>query len=150
MERPASYNTKQRETILSFIASLGGGHVTAAQITKHFESCGAPVGRATVYRHLDKLAESGKIRRYSVDGITGACFQYISNNEDCQAHLHLKCESCGALLHLSCEMLGEIQRHMSARHAFQINPTKTLLYGKCEACLHAADCLSNITEVPAH
>lgn len=134
--RPESYITKQYEAILSYIASLGGSHVTAAQIVEHFDNEGSSIGRTTVYRHLDKLTESGKIRRYAVDGISGACFQYINHNEDCRVHLHLKCENCGKLLHLHCDMLDEIQRHMSAQHAFQINPVKTVLYGKCESCLH--------------
>jgi len=136
MKRPASYNTKQREAILSHIASLGGSHVTASQIVEHFEDEAISIGRTTVYRHLAKLTESGKIRRYTIDGISGACFQYINHNEDCQVHLHLKCENCGKLLHLSCTMLSEIQKHMSDQHAFQINPVKTVLYGKCESCFH--------------
>lgn len=136
MKRPASYNTKQREAVLFYIASLGGGHVTAAQIVGYFETGDFPIGRTTVYRHLDKLTMSGKIRKYTVNGISGACYQYINHDESCRSHLHLKCESCGKLLHLDCDMLNEIQCHMSDEHAFQIDPLKTVLYGKCKSCLH--------------
>ena len=135
MSRPASYNTKQREAVLSYIASLGGSHVTAAQIAAYFSGGGAHIGRTTIYRHLDKLTESGKIRKYTVDGTSGACFQYIGNTEGCHTHLHLKCEGCGELLHLRCDALDEIQRHISDEHAFQVNSVKTVFYGKCDNCL---------------
>ena len=134
MGRPLNYHTKQLEAILQYIASPGSGHVTAAQIMAHFAHSGARIGRATVYRHLDKLTESGHVRRYTIDGISGACFQYTGQCEDCPLHLHLKCEACGKLIHLDCELLPEIARHMLHSHSFQINPAKTVLYGQCKSC----------------
>jgi len=134
MKRPVRYNTKQRKAILSYIASLSGSHITAAQITAHFENEDFPIGRTTIYRHLDKLTENGRVRKYTIDGISGACFQYVNCDEDCPADFHLKCESCGALIHLQCDMLKEIKQHMSDQHAFQINSVKTVFYGKCGNC----------------
>ena len=133
MKRPENYNTKQRETILGYILSLGGAHVTAAQIVSHFEKRAVPIGRATVYRHLDRLTESGKLRRYTTDGISGACYQYAG--ERCGPHFHLKCESCGELLHLECETLSGLERHVFDKHAFQVNTMKTVLYGRCGGCI---------------
>ena len=135
MTRPKNYKTKQRQAILSYIVSLDGTHVTAAQIAAHFEKEAAPIGKTTIYRHLDKLTESGVLRRYVTDGISGACYQYVGSGEDCGVHLHLKCEDCGELLHLECEALSDLERHISANHAFQVNTMKTVLYGKCDDCL---------------
>ena len=134
MKRSAHYRTRQHDTILNYIVSLDGTHVTAAQVAEHFEKEKIPVGRTTIYRHLDKMTESGKLRRYITDGISGACYQLVEHREDCRVHLHLKCEGCGKLQHLECEMLGEIQRHVLDEHDFKVNAMKTVLYGQCDNC----------------
>ena len=134
MTRSESYKTKQREAILSYIASLGGAHVTAAQIAGHFEGQPVSIGRTTIYRHLEKLTESGKLRKFITDGVSGACYQFTEHQEDCHSHLHLKCESCGVLQHLECDSLGDLRRHILSDHAFEVNALKTVLYGTCERC----------------
>lgn len=134
MERTHPYQTKQRDTVLAYIISLNGGHVTAAQVAEHCKKTGAPVGRTTVYRQLERLTREGIIRRYNVDGISGACYQYLTNHTDCREHFHLKCESCGDLTHLNCDLLSEAQRHILEAHTFLINTTKTVFYGYCDRC----------------
>ena len=134
MRRPSNYNTKQSEAILNYIISLDGAHVTAAQIVKHFEKKAAPIGRTTIYRHLEKLMESGKLRRYTTDGVSGTCFQYVSDGEECDTHFHLKCENCGELKHMECDMLGKLELHILKEHSFRINAFKTVLYGQCSTC----------------
>ena len=134
MERPASYQTKQREAILSHIASLQDSHFTAAQIAEHFAKSQNPVGLTTIYRHLEKLVESGIVRKYSMDGVSGACFQYMGTSEDCGEHFHLKCDNCGELLHFSCALMGEMHRHISDDHDFKVNAMKTVFYGTCGRC----------------
>ena len=135
MKRPENYNTKQREAILGYIISLGDSHVTAAHIEEHFKSKKINIGRATIYRHLDRLTESGDVRKYTTDGVSGACYQYAVNSENCDTHFHLKCDYCDELIHLECDELNEIQRHVFEKHAFQVNTLKTVLYGKCENCM---------------
>ena len=134
MRRPANYNTKQREAILDLIMSLAGAHVSAAQIEEYFEREGAPIGRATIYRHLEKLTQGGSVRKYITDGISGACYQYVRGSENCGAHIHLKCEGCGDLLHIECEEFDDMRRHISAEHAFRVDAAKTVLYGTCDNC----------------
>ena len=135
MLRPAGYNTRQRETILNYIVSLNGAHITAAEIAEHFEQEGVSIGRATIFRCLDRLTSDGIIRRYVTDGMSGACYQYADTGEKCHQHLHLKCESCKKLLHLECDKLSEIQSHIFSEHSFRVNGMKTVLYGKCNSCL---------------
>ena len=134
MERSEGYNTKQRGAVLAYIASLGGGHVTAAQIVEHFGKENTPIGRATVYRLLEKLTDSGELRKYTVDGVSGACFQAARADKSCNEHFHLKCEDCGGLFHLQCDTLRKISRHIMNEHTFEINAMKTVLYGKCSQC----------------
>ena len=134
MNRPLSYNTKQREAILKYIVSLGNNHVTAAQIVNNFEDGKVSVGRTTIYRHLDKLVQEGKLRKYTVEGISGCCYQYVDNREQCGKYLLLKCENCGELIHLDCDALNNIHQHIYQKHTFQVNISKTVFYGKCEEC----------------
>ena len=131
------YKTKQREAVLNYIVSHKDNHVTAAQIIAFFSQGDEPIGRTTVYRHLDKLAESGKVRRYITDGVTGACYQY-NDNENCHSHFHLKCEECGQLAHLQCDALGDVHEHVLTHHDFHINMMKTVFYGVCELCRKGA------------
>ena len=135
MSRPGNYTTKQGEAILSYIISLNGEHITAGQIAEHFDEIGFPVGLATIYRRLDKLEESGIVRKYILDGISGACYQYIID-EDSREYFHLKCEECGALMHLKCSLLDDVQHHVYEEHSFQINTMKTVFNGKCSRCLN--------------
>ena len=137
MVRPVNYNTKQREAVLKYVASLDGAHVTASQIVEHFENADVPIGRTTIYRHLEKLTQSGKIRKYATDGISGACYQYVDSSEGCHYHLHLKCEGCGKLQHLECEALNKMQHHIFDKHDFEVNALKTVLYGRCGNCLQS-------------
>jgi Fur family ferric uptake transcriptional regulator len=133
VKRSQKYNTKQSQAIIGYIASLGGGHATVAEIAKYFESVGSPIGLATIYRHLDRLAEAGKVRKYFIDGASSACYQHIPD-AGCAEHFHLKCDGCGATLHLRCGMLDKIPKHVYEEHSFLINTNRMVFYGKCAAC----------------
>ena len=133
MKQVVNYRTRQSEAILDYIVSRGSEHITAAQIVEHFGNEGVAIGRTTVYRHLDKLAENGKLRRYTTDGVAGACYQYV-DDDGCRSHFHLKCEGCGNILHFECGKIDSLERHLSAKHAFQIDMTRTVFYGTCAAC----------------
>jgi Fur family ferric uptake transcriptional regulator len=120
---------------LEYLASLGGAHVTAAKIAEYFGKTKSSVGLTTVYRHLDKLAESGRVRKYFMGDDSSACYQYISDSADCAEHFHLKCDACGALVHLRCDVLDEIPEHVYEEHSFLIDKSKVVFYGKCADCL---------------
>jgi Fur family ferric uptake transcriptional regulator len=136
--RPANYHTRQGLYILDYMKSLGDNHATAGQIVRHFEDTKELIGQTTVYRHLERLAAEGKIRKYILHNDKSACYQYIDNEVKCREHFHLKCESCGALIHMDCGFLNEIERHIFDKHKFQINMLKTVFYGICKKCLTGA------------
>lgn len=135
MVKPAVYKTKQQSAILAYLIALDGGHVTVAQIAEHFKFSGLDIGLTTIYRQLEKLIDSGLVRRYSIDGSGAACFQYIGQSKSCESHFHLKCENCGCLIHLECGFLDEIHTHVLNSHDFDINSNKTVFYGKCSECV---------------
>lgn len=131
-----SYQTKQRDEVLRCIKSFGDGHFTAADVANRLLSEGSAVGRATVYRTIDRMAESGELRKYVVDGTTAACYQWAESPEEspCHEHFHLKCERCGRLIHVECDELSRIAMHMKEDHGFAIDHAKTVFYGRCEDC----------------
>jgi Fur family ferric uptake transcriptional regulator len=133
-KRPANYHTRQGQSILDYMKSLEGVHVTVNQVVRHFEDTEEAVGQTTVYRHLEKLAADGMIRKYILHDGKSACYQYINGEKNCREHFHLKCESCGALIHVDCDFLNEISRHLLHRHHFKIDLLKTVFYGTCNIC----------------
>lgn len=130
--RSGNYKTRQLEAVLDYMIKHKDTHVTAAQIVEHFVVNEKGIGRTTVFRNLDKLAESGHVRRYVTDGVAGACYQYAE--EECHAHFHLKCNNCGELRHFECDELIGIQNHLLAGHSLKIDMAKTVFYGICEEC----------------
>ena len=134
-KRSATYITKQREAILNYLETQKNTHLTAAQIVEHFENNAATIGRTTIYRQLERLFREGAVHRYFIEGIIGACFQFVPVHERQQECFHFKCEQCGNVSNFHCGTLEEISRHLMDSHEFQINDGKTVFYGKCKACL---------------
>lgn len=134
-----SYNTKQGSLILSLLQKQPGRHFTADDIISELANDGRPVGKATVYRHLDKLIKQGLVRKYIAEEGQSACFEFIDKSGNCKSHYHLKCSGCGRLLHVECGYLDELAQHVLEHHGFVISPEKTVLYGMCEKCREALD-----------
>ena len=101
------YNTRQRSRLLEYMQTVPGEHFTAKDVCDYFQSCGTPIGVATVYRQLERMVEEG---------------------------LHCKCEKCGKLIHLHCEELVQIRSHLKEEHHFTLDPLRTVFYGLCEDC----------------
>lgn len=91
--RPANYSTKQDDAVLTYLSSLTDIHVTAAQVSEHFASGQTPIGRTTVYRQLDRPVQEGKARKYTIDGIKGACFRIYLKLNGNRNFFIIKCEN---------------------------------------------------------
>ncbi len=131
------YRTKQREMVLEYFETVPGVHVTAGEICGYFKSHGAAIGQSTVYRQLESLAEEGILQKYTVDGNSPACFEYVDPDAhgDAGFCFHCKCEKCGKLIHLHCVELDGVQSHLAAEHHFRMDPMRTVFYGLCEQCM---------------
>ena len=129
----STYNTKQKQHILSLLSRNADQQLTCDDIAEMLKGNGTPVGKSTVYRYLLKLEEEGKVRKF-IENSKCAYFRYIENTEDCNGHLHLKCLSCGDFIHLDCELMDDISVHLVKDHHFKIDNSKTVLYGLCENC----------------
>ncbi len=122
------YNTKQGREILEFITSCTD-FVTVADIMEYIGKNSLNIGQTTVYRHLERLEEEGKITKHVFDGKQGAF--YTKKGSDAL----LKCEHCGRITKLDCPDLDHLYRHFEKEHAINISASKTVFYGECEKCL---------------
>ena len=134
MKKDSGYNTVQKEKLIDYLINNKDKHTSAQEIDNYLRSVGSPVGLATIYRQLDRLVETGTVRKFVIDGKTSACYQYIENEKECHEHFHLKCRSCGKLIHLSCNRLMDINSHIAQHHGFIIDPSQTVFYGSCADC----------------
>jgi len=143
MSSRSKYKTKQREDLLSYLKSVKGVHVTAADVCEHFKDKEEPMSQATVYRQLERMVDEGLLGKYIIDSSSPACFEYLGkhSHHTGQTCFHCKCEKCGRLIHLKCDELCSIQSHLLSSHNFKIDPMRTVFYGLCEDCMQEASCL---------
>ena len=135
MGERSKYNTRQREYILYYLESVGGDHITAADVCEHFRSGANPMGQSTVYRQLERLVDEGVINKYTFDAGSPACFEYIGKGHVKEGTcFHCKCEICGTLIHMHCDELASIGGHLYSEHGFSLDPRRTVFYGICKAC----------------
>lgn len=136
MTQRTQYKTKQMAQLLAYLQSVQGQHVTVNDICAHLKQQGAAVGTATVYRHLERMVEQGVVVQYTLDGASGACFEYLGERAQCHKPtcFHCKCERCGKLIHVHCEELEALEQHMLTQHGFAMDTLRTVLYGVCEQC----------------
>ncbi|MBQ3199309.1 MAG: transcriptional repressor [Firmicutes bacterium] len=139
--KKSPYQTKQMALLSAYLLDTRGRHLTVSEICEYFKSRGVQMGTTTVYRHLEAMVQEGVVAKYTVDGSSSACFEYLGHREDCHQPtcVHCKCETCGKLIHLHCDELTNVGQHLLGHHGFAVNPLRTVFYGVCEDCRQLAD-----------
>lgn len=105
------------------------GHVTADDLVAHMHADGANIGRMTVYRTLDLLAELGLVRP-AYQGTGAAHYILLQDGH----HHHLVCGHCDRTIEFDDCGLGELGRTVSARYGFAIEGHLLEFYGTCADC----------------
>lgn len=126
--------TKQGRCVLECLMENSGIHLTAEDISAKLKENGKAVSVATIYRQLEKLTALGKIRKYTSSPDEPACYQYFHEHTSCANHFHLKCQKCNKLIHVSCDYLDKLEKHIGEHHGFEVDNTRTVLYGICKDC----------------
>ena len=129
-----SYITNQQQAVLRCLEARGETPLTAAALAEDLRQEGTPVGLATVYRQLERLAQSGMVHKVNTE--EGAFYQYCPHrgeqHHDC---ILLRCEDCGRIVHLDCAHLQHLYDHLEAEHHFRIDSRRTILTGLCQTCV---------------
>ncbi|MBQ8109828.1 MAG: transcriptional repressor [Clostridia bacterium] len=142
-----AYNTRQKRELLSFLKERSMQHFSVDEVVFELQDRGERIGRSTVYRYLELLAEQGVVRKYQgVQGITQ--YQHVEDASGCDDHFHMMCSRCGNLLHVDCGLMRVMSEHLMKEHGFRLDPRDTILVGVCEKCRaeggeaveHGADC----------
>lgn len=89
--------TKYEKAIYDIICT-SHEHLTANQIFEKLKESYSNVVLATVYNNLNKLWESGLIRKVSIEGMP-------DRYDTIQKHDHLVCKHCGKLIDVTFEDL---------------------------------------------
>lgn len=128
MKRNESYNTKQKDLIISIIKK----QTHEFTIKDIYNEVSDKTGLTTIYRLVDKLVLEGTLKKYiSKDNIT--YYQYLEKC-DHDDHFYLKCENCGELIHIDCSSINELSNHLLKEHSFMINKKNIVINGLCNNC----------------
>ncbi len=115
------------------VAALIGqrhGHFTAADLLADAQRNDVRIGRATVFRTLDLLAEQGSLERLDLPGGEHA---YVACAPE-QHHHHVVCRSCGSSVEVDDSGLQAVVRHIGAQSGYRIETHRLELYGLCPVC----------------
>jgi len=80
-------NTVQRQLIYSAVKELDI-HATAEQVVAHLAKTHPAIGRATIYRNLGQMSESGELLR------VGTFYGATHYDHNCHEHYHFVCSEC--------------------------------------------------------
>lgn len=132
MNKGKKYQTKQQQLILNYLKESKDEYIQISELIEKLELKEIHIGVATAYRNLNKLVELAMVRKISVEGISGACYQYIQNEKI--EGFCMKCEKCNQIMDTECNHISELYNHVMEEHGFAINPNKTIFYGICDKC----------------
>ena len=120
-------NTIQCALVLEAVQTLQN-HATADEIYGTIVRKYPSIGRATVYRNLNRLAEMGEIRKIE---IPGGPDRY---DHRCCKHYHAKCEKCGQVFDIDMDYIADLENRIKDAHGFKLTGHTIVFSGICPAC----------------
>jgi Fur family ferric uptake transcriptional regulator len=119
-----------RERIIELLAREPCA-LSAIEIEDALRATGGRIGRATVYRVLELLAEHGLVERVAVDQGGSRFERRLPGGEH---HHHLICENCGRLVAFDDPQLERAIDQVSERLGVRVETHEVVLRGACEDC----------------
>jgi len=124
--------TNQRSLIVR--TALGSHeHFTAEELLALCRRADPKVSRATVYRTLAVLEQSGFVEGLDT-GDGGRRFEHVLGHEH---HDHMVCRVCAAIFEFRCDELERRQEAAAKKLGFRIERHSLRIYGRCRDCLRA-------------
>ena len=121
--------TSSRREVIKMLVQLEQ-HLTADELYQRLKAAGSKVGRMTVFRTLDLLAEAGVVRPI-YHGSGAAHFVFLDGGK----HHQLVCNQCAKTVAFSDYMLShKLSEQLGADHGFHIEGHLLELYGFCSDC----------------
>ena len=122
------YNTRQKDIIYNVIKKQDK-EFTVKDIYKIVKD---NTGLTTVYRFVDKLVDSGVLKKY-VGEDNVLYYQYLESC-DKSNHFYLRCSKCSRLIHVDCDCVKDLFKHIFDTHKFIPNDTQIVIDGVCNEC----------------
>jgi len=121
--------TTQREQVAEVIFTAPG-HLSAEDVERQLRERGSHVGKATVYRTLDLLAESGMVSRRDF----GEGFRRYERAPGRAHHEHLICVRCGKVIEFVNERLERMKALIAEEYGFRHHHHRLEIFGTCPEC----------------
>jgi len=128
LERRGYKDTSARRQVLEAMARLEDGF-TAEELHAALPS----VGRATVYRTVKLLVDTGLLCKTALEG--GAPRYRLGPHDH---HHHLVCVSCGAIRDFARCNVDQMVEQVEHTACFQVLSHRVEVYGLCPQCRRAA------------
>ncbi len=120
--------TKQKALILSAVQGTKT-HPTAEQVYAMISDSMPGLSLGTVYRNLNRMAETGLIRRISV---TNSPDRF---DGDMKPHHHICCSECGKFGDFyEVAYDKSLDELIAEKSGFDITRHETVFYGSCQKC----------------
>lgn len=120
--------TRQRLVVADAL-TRAGRQLTASELYERLRSTKPSLGRATVFRTLDRLVEAGVARRLELEGHV---YAYVACEPE--HHHHLSCTQCGRVEEIPESWVEPIAGRASRLLDFEIDDARLDFYGRCANC----------------
>jgi Fur family transcriptional regulator, ferric uptake regulator len=107
---------------------------TAEQVLQRLRLQHRTIGRATVFRALERFVEVGLARRLEMDGHV---YGYVSCEPE--HHHHLLCISCGRVEALPETYIEGLAARLHRDRGFVVDDARLDFYGRCSTCVARED-----------
>ncbi|MFT4587586.1 MAG: Fur family ferric uptake transcriptional regulator [Limisphaerales bacterium] len=134
--------TAQRQAIIDTVFSTDE-HFTAEQLLEWSRERDRSVSRATVYRTLPLLTESGLVHEMDF----GKDYKfYDPNYSDHPNHNHIICEDCDKIVEFESEQIERIEEEISQSHGFSIRSQSIQITANCKDLKQLGACKNKSCE----
>lgn len=130
LERAGFRRGGARRAVIDALAAEGCA-VSALELDQRLRDAGRRVGRASVYRALEQLAELGLVHRLDLGG-ESACYERTAPGGE--HHHHMVCDSCGKVLPFEDAALERAVARVTGGRGFEVQGHEIVLHGSCGAC----------------
>jgi Fur family transcriptional regulator, ferric uptake regulator len=121
--------TPERNAIIEAISSFAG-HFDAEDLCDRLRESDERVSRATVYRSLPLLVQSGIIKE-TVHSLEKTSYEVVLGKEH---HDHLVCIRCGKYIEFRNDEIERLQNKVCSQYGFEPSDHLMSVRGFCEQC----------------
>jgi Fur family ferric uptake transcriptional regulator len=128
--------TSQRQAIIDTVFTTEE-HFTADQLLEWSQQKDRSVSRATVYRTLPLLTESGLVREMDF----GKDYKfYDPNYAEHPNHSHIVCQDCEKIVEFESDKIVKLEDEISAKLGFSVKSQRLQITGSCDKLKKVGSC----------